>query len=117
MFGQEGMGTRIHDLDQVGAFLDVFQQHGHNEIDTARIYGGGTTEEYLGKTGWKARGLKLETKLYPSAVINVGHLYNFNLKLYLGFGWRTRGQHEDISLLRGMSTFHTRVHGINTNII
>ncbi|KAJ7845408.1 NADP-dependent oxidoreductase domain-containing protein [Mycena olivaceomarginata] len=36
--------------------LDVYQQHGHNEVDTARAYGGGTSEEHLGALDWKARG-------------------------------------------------------------
>jgi len=67
-FGEAGQeAARIHDLRDVGAVLDVFQSHGHTEIDTARIYGGGTSEEYLGKIDWKERGLKLETKLYPIA--------------------------------------------------
>ena len=68
-FGAEGtMGARVHDLDQVRAILDVFQKHGHNEIDTARVYAGGTSEEYLGKLGWQERGLLMETKLYPTTV-------------------------------------------------
>lgn len=29
--------------------LDVFQAHGHNELDTARSYTGGTSEEFLGQ--------------------------------------------------------------------
>lgn len=65
-FGEAGQeGTRFHDLKDVEAVLDVFQAHGHSEIDTARIYGGGTSEQYLGKVDWKGRGLKLGTKLYP----------------------------------------------------
>lgn len=37
------------------------------QVDTARVYAGGTSEEYLGQIGWKEKGLKLETKLYPTA--------------------------------------------------
>ena len=48
---------------QVGKILDIFQSHGHAEVDTARVYGGGTSEEYLGKLDWKKRGLIMETKL------------------------------------------------------
>ncbi|EIW56834.1 Aldo/keto reductase [Trametes versicolor FP-101664 SS1] len=67
-FGEEGKeGARVHDLKDVNAILDVFQAHGHYEIDTARTYSGGTSEEYLGKIDWKKRGLVMDTKLYPNA--------------------------------------------------
>lgn len=85
-FGEEGKEqARVHNLEDVKAILDVFQSHGHyevcdllssvsvatndtNQIDTARVYCGGTSEEYLGKIGWQERGLKMDTKLYPSPV-------------------------------------------------
>ncbi|KAH9856181.1 Aldo/keto reductase [Lenzites betulinus] len=67
-FGEEGKeGARVYDLKDVEAILDVFQAHGHYEIDTARTYTGGTSEEYLGKIDWKKRGLVMDTKLYPNA--------------------------------------------------
>ncbi|KAI0641001.1 Aldo/keto reductase [Trametes meyenii] len=67
-FGESGKeGARVHDLSDVEAILDVFQAHSHYEIDTARIYGQGTSEEYLGKIGWQKRGLVMGTKLYPIA--------------------------------------------------
>ncbi|KZT05022.1 Aldo/keto reductase [Laetiporus sulphureus 93-53] len=66
-FGEAGKeGARVHHLKDVEAILDVFQAHGHTEVDTARIYTGGTSEEYLGKIDWRKRGLKIETKLYPN---------------------------------------------------
>ncbi|PAV24322.1 Aldo keto reductase [Pyrrhoderma noxium] len=66
-FGEPGQeGARVHDLKDVEKILDVFRAHGHSEIDTARTYSGGTSEEYLGKINWQERGLKMETKLYPS---------------------------------------------------
>ncbi|KAI0706003.1 Aldo/keto reductase [Cerioporus squamosus] len=66
-FGEEGKeGARVHDLKDVEAILDIFQAHGHYEIDTARTYTGGTSEEYLGKIDWKKRGLVMDTKLYPN---------------------------------------------------
>jgi len=65
-FGEEGQeGARVHDVKDIEAILDVFQAHGHHEIDAARTYCGGTCEEYVGKVDWKSRGLKLETKLVP----------------------------------------------------
>ncbi|KAI0046810.1 Aldo/keto reductase [Auriscalpium vulgare] len=69
-FGAPGKeGARIHDLKDVESVLDVFQSHGHNEIDSARTYAGGTSEAYLGQIDWKARGLKIDTKLAPRNVI------------------------------------------------
>ncbi|KAG6845547.1 hypothetical protein H0H87_007791 [Tephrocybe sp. NHM501043] len=66
-FGAPGTsGARVHDLKDVEAILDVFRSHGHTEIDTATVYTAGTSEEYLGKIDWKGKGLKLETKLYPT---------------------------------------------------
>ncbi|KZO91825.1 Aldo/keto reductase [Calocera viscosa TUFC12733] len=75
-FGEEGKEqARVHDLKDVGAILDAFQAHGHTEVDTARGYCGGTSEEYLGKIGWQKRGLVMQTKLYPTAARNrLGHL-------------------------------------------
>lgn len=86
-FGKEGtMGARVHDLKDVEAIIDVFVAHGHTEVkifqclashsadptlpqvDTSRTYSGGTSEEYLGQLDWKAKGLKLETKLVPKHV-------------------------------------------------
>ncbi|PAV19055.1 Aldo keto reductase [Pyrrhoderma noxium] len=59
--------ARVHDLEDVKKILDVFQAHGHTEVDTARVYCDGTSEEYLGKIDWQGRGLQMETKLYPTA--------------------------------------------------
>lgn len=61
------MGPRVHDLEDAGNILDTFQRHGHNEIDTARIYGGGSSEEMLASLSWKQRGLVMDTKLYPNS--------------------------------------------------
>lgn len=65
-FGEEGTeGARVHDVKEIEAILDIFQAHGHDEIDAARTYCGGTCEVYLGKVGLKERGLKIDTKLAP----------------------------------------------------
>ncbi|RPD64667.1 Aldo/keto reductase [Lentinus tigrinus ALCF2SS1-7] len=65
-FGEEGKeGARVNKLEDIEAILDIFQAHGHSEVDTARVYAGGTSEEYLGKVDWKKRGLAMGTKLYP----------------------------------------------------
>jgi aflatoxin B1 aldehyde reductase len=47
--------------------VDAFTKRGHNEIDTARIYGNGTTEEMLSEMKWQDRGIVMDTKLYPTA--------------------------------------------------
>ncbi|KAI1363282.1 Aldo/keto reductase [Xylaria arbuscula] len=64
-------GTRgsphINSVEQASGVLEVFQRHGHNELDSARSYGEGTTEALLGDVNWQGRGLKMDTKLYPTA--------------------------------------------------
>ncbi len=57
----------MHDLKDCGEILDVFQKYGHNEIDSARTYGGGSSEAYLGQLGLGERGIVIDTKLSPSS--------------------------------------------------
>lgn len=59
--------TRVHTLDETAAILDVFQRHGHSEIDTSRYYGQGSSEEFLGDLDWQKRGIVMDTKYYPTA--------------------------------------------------
>ncbi|KAI7156646.1 Aldo/keto reductase [Hortaea werneckii] len=67
-FGKEGAEqSRVHDADTAKAILDIFQKHGHSEIDTARAYGNGSSEEMLGDLQWQKRSLTMETKYYPTA--------------------------------------------------
>lgn len=56
--------TRVHDLQDAAALLDTFQVHGHREVDTARVYGQGSSEAYLGDLDWRSRGLVMATKYY-----------------------------------------------------
>lgn len=58
--------ARVHDLETAGAILDIFQKYGHNEVDTARAYGAGSSEEMLGDLGWQKRGIVMDTKYYPT---------------------------------------------------
>ncbi|KAI0655684.1 Aldo/keto reductase [Cubamyces menziesii] len=67
VFGAPEKGARISELSDVATVLDVFQSHGHFEVDTARVYGEGTSEEYLGKLDLQKRGLVVDTKIYPTA--------------------------------------------------
>ncbi|KAJ7160141.1 NADP-dependent oxidoreductase domain-containing protein [Mycena filopes] len=65
--GEAGQGS-VHVSTQEATIelLDAFQKHGHDEVDTARIYAGGTTEEFLAAAGYQERGLRMETKSYPT---------------------------------------------------
>lgn len=65
-WGREGVEmARVHDLATCEEMLDILQKHGHNEVDTALVYGDGSSEEYLGQTRWKERGIVVDTKLFP----------------------------------------------------
>ncbi|KAK9474064.1 putative aldo keto reductase protein [Dipodascopsis tothii] len=67
-FGDAGVeGVRTTNIADANAILDLFQSHGHKEIDSARVYGGGTAEAFLAKCNWQTRGLVMDTKLYPTA--------------------------------------------------
>ncbi|PLB44237.1 Aldo/keto reductase [Aspergillus steynii IBT 23096] len=58
-------GARITFLDEFNQCLDLFQQRGYHEIDTARLYDGGRQEAFTRKAQWKERGLSVATKWYP----------------------------------------------------
>ncbi|KAI9767755.1 MAG: hypothetical protein M1840_005436 [Geoglossum simile] len=60
-------GARITSLDEFKEILDYFQSQSYGEVDTARGYVGGRQEEFTAQAGWKDRGLKLATKVYPVA--------------------------------------------------
>lgn len=63
---KENEQSRVSDLAEVNKILDIFQAHGHTDVDTARIYCGGTSEQYLAMVKWQERGLVMDTKLYPT---------------------------------------------------
>ncbi|KAJ6555933.1 NADP-dependent oxidoreductase domain-containing protein [Mycena capillaripes] len=58
--------VRITTPEATTELLDDFQKHGHTEVDTARMYSAGTSEEMLGSVGWQARGLRISTKVFPT---------------------------------------------------
>lgn len=73
--GKPGIeAVRMTDISDVKEILSVFQSHGHVEIDTARIYGSGSSEEYMGAVDWQGRGLVMDTKLYPNEGKDMGNL-------------------------------------------
>ncbi|KAF0325758.1 aldo/keto reductase [Colletotrichum asianum] len=63
-------GLKVTTVEDVDNMLDLFQSRGHNEIDTARLYGGGTTETYLADAKWEERGIVMGIKLYPNSKIS-----------------------------------------------
>jgi hypothetical protein len=79
------LAVRVHEPEVIAEILDIFQRHGHTEVrsfmytakralsvvtqvDTARFYAKGTSEEMLAQLDWQKRGLVMETKLYPTGV-------------------------------------------------
>lgn len=64
--------ARVHSLDECAAILDVFQKYGHDELDTAIAYGGGSSEQYLGQLHWQDRGLVMDTKFSPRTNLGPG---------------------------------------------
>ncbi|KAF2102305.1 Aldo/keto reductase [Rhizodiscina lignyota] len=70
--GKEGAEqARVYTHEEAGAILDTFCAHHHAELDTARSYGGGTSEEMLGELEWQKRGIIMQTKLSPRAKIGL----------------------------------------------
>lgn len=121
-FGEAGTeGARVHNLKDVEAILDVFQAHGHNEvglltdtilnsaltlrnrdhnqIDTARFYSNGASEEYLGKIGWQKRGILMETKLYATAVRNSTCFFSSKSRKPDGFALRPWLTYEKVQMI------------------
>ncbi|OGM51314.1 hypothetical protein ABOM_000422, partial [Aspergillus bombycis] len=58
-------GARITSLDEFKRCLDLFQQRGYAEVDTARLYDAGRQEAFTRQAGWEERGLSIATKWYP----------------------------------------------------
>ena len=59
-------GGRVTDLAEFKSALDLFQEFGYNEPDTARSYIGGKQESFTKAAGWKERGMTIATKVYPA---------------------------------------------------
>jgi len=64
--GAAGKGAvRTTDPTVAQKILNVFFKHGYKELDTARNYGNGSTEEYLSKLD--LQGSTIDTKVYPNS--------------------------------------------------
>lgn len=55
-------------MEVAAKILDVFQGHGHSEVDTARTYAHGSSEAHLAKLNWQSRGISVATKSPPTGV-------------------------------------------------
>ncbi|KAI1856726.1 uncharacterized protein JN550_013666 [Neoarthrinium moseri] len=60
------LGARMTELDDTKKALDIFQERGYKELDTARIYVGGLQEGWTRQAGWKERGLSIATKVFAA---------------------------------------------------
>ncbi|KAI1499250.1 aflatoxin B1 aldehyde reductase member 2 [Biscogniauxia marginata] len=58
-------GARLTSIDDFRTALDMFQERGYTELDTARAYINGLQESFTREAGWKERGLAIATKVYP----------------------------------------------------
>ncbi|TPX32700.1 hypothetical protein SmJEL517_g04204 [Synchytrium microbalum] len=61
----EGTGGRITSPTEVERIINLLFQHGHNEIDTARMYTGGNSEKLLGSLNLSRTKYKIATKAFP----------------------------------------------------
>lgn len=59
-------GARVTSLDTYKQILSQFQSRGYDELDTARTYCASQQEAFTAAAGWKERGFKIATKLYPN---------------------------------------------------
>lgn len=66
--------SRIHDEATVQAILDCLKAHGVDELDCARVYGGGTSESFLAKMKAEEQGFRIATKSFPSKRYGSGFL-------------------------------------------
>ncbi|KZO95172.1 Aldo/keto reductase [Calocera viscosa TUFC12733] len=82
-----GQAGRIPDLPTAQKVLDTFYKDGYKELDTARMYGGGTTEAYLSKLDLKDS--TIDTKVYP---VNPGDHKPENLRATFLTSLKTLGR-------------------------
>ncbi|EIW77233.1 Aldo keto reductase [Coniophora puteana RWD-64-598 SS2] len=62
--GPRSNGARIHTVADAHTVLDVYFARGYTTLDTARLYGGGTSEEFLGEMDLP-QGVTIDTKAFP----------------------------------------------------
>jgi hypothetical protein len=58
--GDEGKEqSRVFSPTEASEILDIFASHGHDELDTARMYGEGSSERMLARIGAEKAGFKI----------------------------------------------------------
>jgi len=61
----------LNDVTKLKEILDEYKKRGHNEIDTARVYGNSTAESILSEAGYLQKGFSIDTKIasfFPHAL-------------------------------------------------
>ncbi|KAF2465116.1 uncharacterized protein BDR25DRAFT_328906 [Lindgomyces ingoldianus] len=78
-----GRSRRVSNLSDVNNILDAFQSRGCDEIDTARIYGGGSAEETHGHQLYpqKGKNMPVDTTIYSDHPGNVRRDHFDSLKV------------------------------------
>ncbi|KAH7926258.1 Aldo/keto reductase [Leucogyrophana mollusca] len=61
--GPRSNGARIHTVEQAQEVINVFIRHGYSKLDSARLYGGGTSEEFISQLDIK--DCTIDTKAFP----------------------------------------------------
>ncbi|KZP20955.1 Aldo/keto reductase, partial [Athelia psychrophila] len=56
--------ARIHTLPEAQAVVDLYMRLGQENFDESRVYGGGSSEEYVGQLD--LHGSLVDTKIYPA---------------------------------------------------
>ncbi|KAF7727632.1 hypothetical protein EC973_007290 [Apophysomyces ossiformis] len=62
--GKAGVHSRITDKAEIQAIMDTFASYGHTDVDTARVYAAGTSEEILRELGATTK-FNVSTKIIP----------------------------------------------------
>ena len=60
----QGYGSRVHDTETAATMLSMYSEAGHQALDTAHDYGGGSGEQMLGDLG-AAQRFTIATRYAP----------------------------------------------------
>ncbi|KAI0307432.1 aflatoxin B1-aldehyde reductase [Multifurca ochricompacta] len=64
-FGSLGRFAKVEDVAEAQKYIDLLVSHGHNAIDTSRVYGAGTSEEVISKLDLKDAFVVVDSKIFP----------------------------------------------------
>ncbi|EIW75850.1 Aldo keto reductase [Coniophora puteana RWD-64-598 SS2] len=94
LFGKEGtLFAQIHDLEECQKIIDGFTARGHKIMDTSRVYGNGSSEEFLGLLDLNKA--MVDTKAYPvtpgdAAPVKLRESLNTSIRVLGPYGRRIR---------------------------